>query len=78
MTAAQAAEVVRQLEPRYVVPMHYAISGLKLELDPIDRFLKEMGVTSAEPQPKLAVQKSSGAEYDTKVVVLEPKAEVKV
>ncbi len=77
MNAAQAAEVVRQLEPRYVVPMHYAIPGLKLELDPIDRFLKEMGVAAADPQPKLAVQKSSG-EYDTKVVVLEPKAEVKV
>ena len=76
--AAQAAEVVRQLEPRYVVPMHYAIPGLKLELDPIDRFLKEMGVTASEPQPKLSVQKSSVAEYETKVVVLEPKAEVKV
>ena len=78
MNAAQAAEVVRQLEPRYVVPMHYAIPGLKLELDPIDRFLKEMGVTSAEAQPKLSVQKSSVSEYETKVVVLEPKAEVKV
>jgi len=77
MTAAQAAEVVRQLEPRFVVPMHYAIAGLKLELDPVDRFLKEMGVTASEPQPKLAVQRSSG-EYDTKLVVLEPKAEVKV
>ncbi len=78
MNAAQAAEVVRQLEPRYVVPMHYAIPGLKLELDPIDRFLKEMGVTASEPQPKLAVQRSSVAEYETKVVVLEPKAELKV
>src|ERR1700682_4731011 len=77
LTAAQAAEVVRQLEPRFVVPMHYAIAGLKLELAPVDRFLKEMGVTASEPQPKLAVQRSSG-EYDTKVVVLEPKAEVKV
>jgi L-ascorbate metabolism protein UlaG (beta-lactamase superfamily) len=77
MNAAQAAEVVRQLEPRYVVPMHYAIPGLKLELDTIDRFLKEMGVTTAEAQPKLTVQRSSG-DYDTKVVVLEPKAEVKV
>src|SRR6266513_267608 len=78
INAAQAAEVVRQLEPRYVVPMHYAIPGLKLELDPIDRFLKEMGVTASEPQPKLAVQRSSGAEYETKVVVLEAKAEPKV
>jgi L-ascorbate metabolism protein UlaG (beta-lactamase superfamily) len=70
--AALAAEVVRQLEPRFVVPMHYAIPGLKVELDTIDRFLKEMGVTASEPQPKLTVQKSSG-EYETKVVVLEPR-----
>jgi L-ascorbate metabolism protein UlaG (beta-lactamase superfamily) len=78
MNGAQAAEVVRQLEPRYVVPMHYSIPGLKLQLDPIDRFLKEMGVTASEAQPKLAVQKSSVTEYETKVVVLEAKAEVKV
>lgn len=77
INAAQAAEVVRQLEPRYVVPMHYAIPGLKLQLDPLDRFLKEMAVASAEPQAKLTVQASSG-EYETKVVVLEPKIEPKV
>jgi L-ascorbate metabolism protein UlaG (beta-lactamase superfamily) len=76
INAAQAAQVVRQLEPRYVVPMHYAIPGLKLELDPLERFLKEMAVTAAEPQPKLSLQASSG-EYDTKVVVLEPKVEPK-
>lgn len=77
INAAQAAEVVRQLEPRYVVPMHYAIPGLKLELETVDRFLKEMGVTAAEPQPKLSVQKSSG-DYETKLVLLEPKVEPKV
>jgi L-ascorbate metabolism protein UlaG (beta-lactamase superfamily) len=76
INAVQAAEVVRQLEPRFVVPMHYAIPGLKLQLDTLDRFLKEMAVAAAEPQPKLSVQKSSG-EYDTKVVVLEPKIEPK-
>jgi len=77
INAVQAAEVVRQLEPRFVVPMHYAIPGLKLQLDSLDRFLKEMAVTASEPQPKLSVQKSSG-EYDTKVVVLEPKVEPRV
>ena len=76
INAAQAAEVVRQLEPRFVVPMHYAIPGLKLQLDTLDRFLKEMAVTSSEPQVKLSVQASSG-EYETKVVVLEPKVEPK-
>src|SRR6266498_2808031 len=69
---------IRHLEPRYVVPMHYAIPGLKVDLDPVDRFLKEMGVTASEAQPKLSVQKSSVTEYETKVVVLEPKAEPRV
>ncbi len=80
MNGELAAEVVRQLEPRYVVPMHYAIAGLKVELDAVDRFLKEMGVAAAasEPQPKLSVQKSSVSEFETKVVVLEPKTEPKV
>ena len=77
INAAQAAEVVRLLEPRFVVPMHYSIPGIKVSLDPIDRFLTEMGLSSAEPQAKLSVQRSSG-EYDTKVVVLEPKVEPKV
>jgi L-ascorbate metabolism protein UlaG (beta-lactamase superfamily) len=77
INAAQAAQVVRQLEPRFVVPMHYQIPGLKLELDMLDRFLKEMAVTAAEPQPKLSVQASSG-EYETRVIVLEPKVEPKV
>jgi hypothetical protein len=58
--------------------MHYAIPGLKLQLDPLDRFLKEMGIAASEPQPKLSVQRSSVSEYETKVVVLEAKAEVRV
>jgi L-ascorbate metabolism protein UlaG (beta-lactamase superfamily) len=78
MNGELAAEVVRQLEPRYVVPMHYAIAGLKVELDTVDRFLKEMGVATSEPQPTLSVQKSSVSEFETKVVVLEPKTEPKV
>ncbi len=75
ITAAQAAEVVRQLEPRFVVPMHYATPGVKVELEGIDRFLKEMAVTNFEPMPKLSVQATVSDEWETKVVVLEPKAE---
>ena len=75
ISAVQAAEVVRQLEPRYVIPMHYATPGLKVQLDGVDRFLKEMAVTAVEPMPKLSVQATSSTEFETKVVVLEPKAE---
>ncbi len=74
LDGARAAEVVRQVEPRYVVPMHFGHPSLRGELAAVDRFLKEMGVAEeAEPQAKLAVQSSSTTEGDTKIVVLEPR-----
>ena len=75
ITAEQAAEVVRQLEPRFVVPVHYATPGVKVQLDGVERFLKEMAVTHVEPMPKLSVQATASEDWETKVVVLEPKAE---
>ena len=57
--AVQAAQIVRQLEPKIVIPMHYKTDALKMELETADRFLKEMGVKEAVPQPKLLVNKNS-------------------
>ena len=57
--AVQAAQIVRQLEPKIVIPMHYKTEALKRELETVDRFLKEMGVKEAVPQPKLTVNKNS-------------------
>jgi len=43
LNAAQAAEVIGLIEPRAVIPMHYHTSGLATALDPLSRFVKEMG-----------------------------------
>jgi L-ascorbate metabolism protein UlaG (beta-lactamase superfamily) len=59
INAAMAAEVIRQLEPKAVVPMHYKTPLLKRELDPVETFLKEMGMDQIEPRPKLSVTKSN-------------------
>jgi len=59
INAPMAAEVVRQLEPKAVVPMHYKTSKLNRELEPVERFLKEIGVKQVEPQPKLSLTRSS-------------------
>lgn len=59
INAPLAAEVVRQLEPKVVVPMHYKTPVLNRELDPVDKFLKEMGINQVAPQPKLSVTKSN-------------------
>jgi L-ascorbate metabolism protein UlaG (beta-lactamase superfamily) len=74
LTADKAAEVVRSIEPRWVVPMHYRVPGLKLELDGVETFLKEMGVTEAVAQPKLVIQYSGSGDADTKVFLLEQRA----
>jgi L-ascorbate metabolism protein UlaG (beta-lactamase superfamily) len=57
--AVQAAQVVRQLEPKIVIPMHYKTDAIKRDLETAERFLKEMGVKEAIPQPKLVVNKNS-------------------
>ena len=57
--APMAAEVVRQLEPKVVVPMHYKTPVLNRELEPVDRFLKEMGIKEVISQAKLSFTKPS-------------------
>ena len=59
INAPMAAEVVRQLEPKAVVPMHYKTSALSWELEPVARFLKEIGVKQVNSQPKLSLTRSS-------------------
>jgi len=59
INAPMAAEVVRQLEPKAVVPMHYKTPALAWELEPVERFLKEIGVREINSQPKLSFTRSS-------------------
>lgn len=69
---AKAAEVASLLEARLVIPMHYQTPASKAKLDPPDRFLKEMGVTAIEPQPKLSISRST-IPHETQVMVLDYK-----
>jgi len=69
INANQAAEVIGLLEPRIVVPMHFKTKMVKARLDPVSRFLKEMGLPEAEPRDSLEVDKS-GLPSETQVVVL--------
>lgn len=55
--AKAASDIVSQLEPKIIIPMHYKIEGLKFELDPVEGFLKEMGAEGAIPAPKLSITK---------------------
>ena len=70
LNAASAAEVVSLLEPGIVIPMHYSTPDCTLELDPLSKFLKEMGLGDVEPVPSLTVRPTTVPD-ETTVVVLE-------
>ncbi len=67
--AVSAAETIRQIEPKIVIPMHFKTSELKRELDPVEKFLKEMGTGQVEPLPKFSITPSS-LPASTQVVLL--------
>ena len=68
INAAQAAEVISQVEPHIVIPMHYSppIGDVP---DPLDKFCREMGIEAINPQPKLSITRSA-LPAETQVVIL--------
>ena len=67
-----AAETIALIEPKLVIPMHYKTDVERGALDPVDRFLKEMGAKSPEVHAKIAVTRSSLPE-ETQILVLDYK-----
>ncbi len=71
INAAQAAEVIGQLEPSVVIPMQFRTERGDHDRDPLDKFLREMGVAEVEPVSKFSVRKADLSDT-LQVVVLEP------
>ncbi|MGH7622386.1 MAG: MBL fold metallo-hydrolase [Gemmatimonadaceae bacterium] len=72
LDAAPAAETVSLIEPRLVIPIHFKTDVEKMPLDPVDRFLKEMGAKAVEAQAKVSITRSS-LPTETQALVLEIK-----
>src|SRR5438045_1417628 len=66
LNAAQAAEVISQVEPRIVIPMHYPSGETPT---PLDKFCREMGIEAINSQSKLVITHST-LPAETQVVVL--------
>lgn len=58
LNAHEAAAIVRQIDPKIVIPLHYQDTGLKYETtqDSLDGFLKELGATQHETVDKLKLK----------------------
>lgn len=67
--AVEAVEVISQVEPQLVIPMHFATGTSTVELEGVERFLREMGMSQAEPQARLNVTRASLPGEPTVVVL---------
>lgn len=71
INAQKAAAISAQIEPRIVIPMHYAVPGAKTK-NQLDEFLKEMGEEKIKAEEKLTIKKKDISQEESKVVVLKP------
>lgn len=70
--ASQAAEVISQVEPRIVIPMHYN-AALEESAGVLNKFCREMGVEPPAPQPKFVVTPGT-LPVETQIVLLTPRS----
>ncbi len=65
----EAAEVAKQIEPCLIIPMHYQIPGLTLDISGPEKFLKEMGANGIKPVDKLVLKKKDLTNKEMEVVL---------
>jgi L-ascorbate metabolism protein UlaG (beta-lactamase superfamily) len=59
LSVSQVAEVIAQIEPGIVVPMHYATaSATAAGLEPLDKFARELGIADVTPRDRLTVRRN--------------------
>ncbi|MBK9710056.1 MAG: MBL fold metallo-hydrolase [Kouleothrix sp.] len=74
---AEAVGVISQIEPRIVVPMHYALPGQRsfsVDLAPIEKFTHEIGLKEVVAEEKLTVTAANlpAEGEETRFVIMRP------
>ncbi len=67
----QALQTVQDLDPRIVIPMHFAHGQSGVSLDGPEGFLRRLGQDELQPQPRLVVT-ASNLPSDQRVNLLSP------
>ena len=67
----EALEVISQIEPKIVIPMHYKIKDLNIDIESADKFVKELGLTP-EKVDKFKIAKKTLPAEEVKLVMFTP------
>ena len=71
--AKKAVEVVSQIEPRIVIPMHYQTKGLSKEykdIASVDKFIKELGIKPTYEE-KVKISKKDLPQDEMELIIME-------
>jgi L-ascorbate metabolism protein UlaG (beta-lactamase superfamily) len=71
--AKEATRIISQIEPRVVIPMHYKIEGLDLDIDDLSPFLKAIGEKEVKKEEELEIEENKLPSIEMKVIPLVPR-----
>ena len=72
LNAVKAAEIVNLIDPNIVIPMHFTTETSRIDLELLNKFLNEMGLSASDPLPSLKIASQRSLPEETQVIVLEP------
>jgi L-ascorbate metabolism protein UlaG (beta-lactamase superfamily) len=70
ISGKDAPEIISQIEPKVIIPIHFKLPGLKFDLDEVSVFLSAMGKEKPETLAKYSVSRDKLPE-EPEVVLLE-------
>ncbi len=66
----EAAELVRKIEPKIAIPMHYKMKGSNLDISDEKKFCSEMGKCPTSKISRLSIKKKDLEEKSMEVVIM--------
>lgn len=66
----QAAELVKKISPKIIIPMHYRTKNLKMNLEPVENFIREVGAAYFTENNVMKVEKETLGQ-ESRVIVME-------
>ncbi|PIP27868.1 MAG: MBL fold metallo-hydrolase [Candidatus Moranbacteria bacterium CG23_combo_of_CG06-09_8_20_14_all_35_22] len=67
----KAVDIIKKIEPKMIIPMHYKIKGSTVEVDDEKKFCSEIGSCPKEKVSKINIKKKDLEEKEMAVVIMD-------
>ncbi len=67
----KAVDIIKKIEPKIIIPMHYKIKGSTVDIDDEKKFCNEIGNCPKEKVSKINIKKKDLEEKDMEVVLMD-------